>query len=130
VLNSSLLASCDVLVPNEQEVLNLGRSVPAILASGVGAVVITRGGEGAEVFVGREEPRLVPAPAVAVRDTTGAGDVFAAALAVALQEGAALLAACRFAVAAGSLATTGLGARGSLPSRFSIEEMLTEKGLY
>ena len=50
-------------------------------------------------------------------DTTAAGDVFNAALAVALSEGVSLPQACEMAVAAASLSVTRRGAQASVPSR-------------
>ncbi|MGW2376718.1 ribokinase [Kitasatospora sp. NPDC001683] len=76
--------------------------------------VVTLGGEGALVATGEGLIRL-PAPAVRVVDTTGAGDVFCGALAARLAHGAALSEAAATAVAAGAFAVTALGARGALP---------------
>ncbi|MFI9325101.1 PfkB family carbohydrate kinase [Kitasatospora aureofaciens] len=76
--------------------------------------VVTLGGEGAVVVTGDGLTRL-PAPAVRVVDTTGAGDVFCGALAARLARGAALAEAAATAVAAGAFAVTALGARGALP---------------
>jgi fructokinase len=49
------------------------------LAAGVGLVVVTRGGEGAEAWSAGCHVRVPPVP-VAVLDTVGAGDTFQAAL--------------------------------------------------
>jgi fructokinase len=56
------------------------------LASGVKAVVITAGGDGATLYRAGAIPVAIPAPAVTVVDTIGAGDTFSAALMVALLE--------------------------------------------
>jgi len=56
----------------------------------------------------------VPAPWVQPVDTTGAGDAFAAALAVSLAEGRDLARAVRFAVAVGTAVTTVVGAQGPI----------------
>ncbi|MFJ4097067.1 PfkB family carbohydrate kinase [Kitasatospora sp. NPDC089913] len=85
----------------------------ALAALGDGAVV-TLGAAGALVAAGGALHR-VPAPEVAVVDTTGAGDVFCGALAARLAQGASLPEAAATAVAAGSFAVTALGARGALP---------------
>ncbi len=50
-------------------------------------------------------------------DTTGAGDTFNGALAVALSEGMALDDAILFANKAASISVTGLGAQGGMPYR-------------
>ncbi len=85
----------------------------ALAALGDGAVV-TLGAAGALVATGGALHR-VPAPEVAVVDTTGAGDVFCGALAARLAQGASLPEAAATAVAAGAFAVTALGARGALP---------------
>ncbi|MCX4689264.1 PfkB family carbohydrate kinase [Kitasatospora purpeofusca] len=85
----------------------------ALAALGDGAVV-TLGAAGALVATGGALHR-VPAPEVAVVDTTGAGDVFCGALAARLAQGASLREAAATAVAAGAFAVTALGARGALP---------------
>ena len=57
-------------------------------------------------------------------DTTGAGDAFSAALAVALAEGQSLADAGRFANGAAALSTTALGAQLGLPRREALESYL------
>ncbi len=57
----------------------------ALLALGPGVVIVTRGGDGADWFT-RSEEGTVPAVAVSVADTIGAGDTFGAALLDALWE--------------------------------------------
>ncbi|GHF81084.1 ribokinase [Kitasatospora xanthocidica] len=84
------------------------------LADRAEGVVITLGGEGALVAADGRSHRL-PAPAVRVVDTAGAGDVFRGALAAELARGAELPAAAATAVAAGAFAVTAPGARGALP---------------
>ncbi len=53
---------------------------------GPSAAVVTQGGQGATLLRRGRPPMPVPAPAVTVRDTIGAGDTFGAALTVALLE--------------------------------------------
>ncbi|BEL07427.1 PfkB family carbohydrate kinase [Actinoplanes sichuanensis] len=53
-----------------------------------GAVVVTRGTEGAVLCQGGPTPLVVPVPESSGGDTCGAGDAFAAAAAVALADGA------------------------------------------
>ncbi len=83
---------------------------------GAGTVIIKLGAQGC-LLAESETTVLIPAPRVNVVDTTGAGDVFNAALAVASSEGASLVEACRFAVRAAALSVTRLGAQRSVPSR-------------
>ena len=88
-------------------------------------VVMTGGSRGAQAIAGgMEEPVHQPALAVNVVDTTGAGDCFHAALIAARLDGAGLVEALRFATAAAALKVQHHGARGGLPSRDDIAEML------
>jgi len=59
-------------------------------------------------------------------DATGAGDAFAAALAVMLAEGRALSDAGPVASAAAALATTKIGAQASLPRRDAVLALLAQ----
>jgi ribokinase len=61
--------------------------------------------------------RVPPYPAGTVVDTTGAGDSFTAALAVALAEGRDLRQAAEFAAAAGAHTVTIAGVIPALPTR-------------
>jgi ribokinase len=65
-------------------------------------------------------------PVVSV-DATGAGDAFAAALAVQLAEERSLPEAGRFASAAAALATMKLGAQAALPRRTEVLALLAER---
>jgi ribokinase len=135
-LPDELLARVAVLVPNETEAAQLsgqpvtdkGEAVAAaqtLLAAGVGQVVLTRGARGALLLESPTGPPLQIDPhPVDVVDTTGAGDTFVAALAVALSEGQSPAEAVRFANAAGALAVTRAGAQSSLPTRRMVETLL------
>jgi ribokinase len=133
-LASRLLARVHVLTPNETEAALLtgiavrdensaARAADALLAQGVGHVVITMGARGAFVAsVGiRQMIRGFKAKAV---DATGAGDVFNGALGVALAEGKPFLEAARFANAAAAISVTRLGAQPSAPARREIDRLL------
>jgi ribokinase len=117
-----LLARCSVVVPNEREAAALG-SVEGLLDEGVGAVVVTRGREGADLHRAGRPAHRQPAFPVEAADTTGAGDAFCAALAWALAEGRHLEDAVTLAAAAGALACRGVGARASLPDRAEVERL-------
>ncbi len=60
-------------------------------------------------------------------DATGAGDAFAAALAVALAEGRSLEEAGPFASAAAAMKTTKLGAQPGLPDRAAVMALLASR---
>ncbi len=81
------------------------------------SVVLTLGSRGAIVVSGALVEHIAPAPVVHVVDTTGAGDAFAAALAVAVVEGAPLAEAARWAASAGAHAVTVAEVIPSLPHR-------------
>ncbi|MFC4167620.1 ribokinase [Teichococcus aestuarii] len=66
----------------------------------------------------------IPSVPVEVVDSTGAGDAFAGALAVALLEGRPVLEAACFAVAASHLAVTAFGSQEAYPGRDRIEALL------
>ncbi|WP_238016920.1 PfkB family carbohydrate kinase [Dactylosporangium sp. AC04546] len=117
---ASLVSRCTVVTPNEGELTILG-GAPALLAAGAGAVVVTCGGAGCELHTHDRPPVLVPPAPARVVDTTGAGDTFTAALAVALAAGRQLPDAVRWAAAAGALATEAFGARGSLPTAEAVD---------
>lgn len=102
-LPPELLAEVDVLVVNETEAAALGEVAPH--------VVVTLGSRGATV-----DGRSVPAHPVQVRDTTGAGDCFAAALALGVGAGIPLLEAARTACVAAALSVRSVGARSGFPT--------------
>lgn len=82
-------------------------------------VVVTLGGDGA-LAAARGALYRVPAQAVQVVDTVGAGDAFAGALAAALDGGAGWPHALACAAVAGALACTRSGAQAALPDRAAI----------
>ena len=101
-LSAAELARIDVLVANEHELAQAAASATetgaeaqarSLLASGVGAVVLTLGAKGSALYIGDEAATTVPAVPAEVRDTTGAGDAFVGALAAALAAGQSLPAA-------------------------------------
>ena len=126
-LPEHLIALCDVLTPNEHEVRVLA-GLPAdasiesaaamLLALGAGAVVVTLGAVGCQLFVrGQAEPaKIAGHRAVQVVDSIGAGDTFTGALAAALARGESLLDSASIANAAAALSVTGKGAIAAMPS--------------
>jgi ribokinase len=94
----------DYVVPNESE-------APSV-AGAAGTLVLTLGEQGA-----RLADATVPAFPARVVDTTGAGDAFCAAFAVALAEGAAELEAVRWGCAAGAHMVEHKGVVPGLPTR-------------
>ncbi|MFJ8729592.1 ribokinase [Streptomyces bauhiniae] len=129
-LPEELLSVTDVLVPNEYEAVTLtGRTDPLDAAVGlldlVPEVVLTLG-EAGVLYVSRgTEPLAVPAHQVAAIDSTGAGDTFAGAYAVAVAEEKPLREALSWAAAAAALSVQREGASASMPYRPEIEAQYT-----
>jgi ribokinase len=130
-LPPNLIASVDVLVPNETELARLSGheggidlETAATLARELPspAVVVTLGASGALV-VGDDEVH-VPAPPVAPVDTTAAGDSFCAALADGIVSGRSLVEATEWAVRVGAATTLRAGAQPSLPTPAEVDELL------
>jgi len=118
-----LLELVTIITPNDTELEELG-TVEALQASGVQTVVVTRGGDGADLHergASAHHQDVFPTKPV---DTTGAGDSFNGALATALAEGQGVREALRFAAATGSLSTRAVGARDGLPTRDEVEGLL------
>lgn len=122
-LPSSLLALCDVVVPNQHEIAMLG-GTSALLDAGVGAIVVTLGARGIRI-VTAEGDMEIPPYAVRALDTTGAGDAACGALAASLALGDDITIAARRASAAGALAATRAGAVPSLPYREEIDALVS-----
>ena len=117
-LPAELTAAVTVVVVNEGEERTLGDVLDP-----VPHVITTLGAAGAR-YRGIDGVRAsVPSPPVLPVDTTGAGDAFTGAFAVAWIESADPVAALRRACAAGALATTRPGAGGSAPAREHIDEL-------
>lgn len=132
-LDDAVLAQIDYLVLNETEatlisgvdvtdIASAEQAAAALQQRGAGIVLITMGALGVLVAETKES-YFLPAYAVKVVDSTGAGDTFVGALAVAIVEGRELRAACMFAQSAAALAVTQLGAQTSIPQRKAVEQL-------
>ncbi|RZB66036.1 Ribokinase isoform B [Glycine soja] len=96
-----------------------------LLNKGVKQVLVKLGEKGSALFVEGEKPIQQPAIlAKTVVDTTGAGDTFTAAFAVALVEGKSKKECLRFAAAAACLCVQVKGASPSMPDRKSVLDLL------
>lgn len=136
-----ILATTDILVLNQTEAEALAETVlpdaidpaeparfvselgPAVLARGPRLVVLTLGAAGA-VALGRDGAIGQPAFPVAVVDTLGAGDAFAAALGVALARGLGTAEALRQAAAAGAVATRRAGVFDALGCQADLDQLI------
>lgn len=121
-LPSDLVHNVSVLVANEAEAAALGDTVMARVPH----VVTTLGARGATYRGPGGDVLTVRAPLVDAVDTTGAGDAFTGALAVAWATRQAPQQALEFACAAGALATTRVGAVASAPSQAAIATLVAE----
>ena len=135
-LDTELLASVDLLTPNETEAsLLLGlppdrvsvTEAPALARRlrerGPRCVILKLGDQGCFYCDGEAEVFSPGFPALA-RDSTAAGDIFNAALAVALAEDRPIADALRFANAAASISVTRPGAQASVPTRAEVDTLL------
>jgi len=134
---ADLLALADILTPNETEAGDLVGMAIGDVASAMEAarrlrsserqrVIVKLGGQGL-VVCDADGCRHLPAIPVRVVDTTAAGDAFCGALAARLAEAASFDEALRYAMAAGALAVTALGAQPSLPTRNAVEALLRSR---
>jgi ribokinase len=137
-LPGQLLQFVDVLTPNETEASLLVGRKPAdvsvddartiaseLQSRGVRHVIIKLGAKGCLLLEGGTATH-VQAPMVKAVDTTGAGDNFNAAFAVACSEGASRLDACQFAVHAAAISVTRLGCQASVPTRKELDAYLRQ----
>lgn len=137
-LSPDLLRHVTILSPNETELARLtgepaetpdqvAAAAATLLQQGVDQVLVKLGAQGA-MLVRREGPPLVQpcfnVPRVV--DTTGAGDTFTAAYAVALMEGKTPSESLLFATAAASLCVRSKGAMPSMPGRKAVMAVLEE----
>ena len=124
-----------IITPNETEAEALvghpvgdvdaaAKAAADLLERGVGAAVIKLGALGAYWADASGGGHVAALPVNAV-DTVAAGDAFNGALAVAMADGRPLAEAARWGSAAGALAVTRVGAQDSMPTRASVEELLS-----
>jgi ribokinase len=130
-LSSNLLKNIHLINPNEIEaeiisgikVIDIETAVLAakkIFELGVSNVIITLGSKGALLFDGVNS-EFISGFKVKASDSTGAGDCFSGALAIAISEGLALPDAVRFANKAAAISVTRQGAQTSLPYRAEVD---------
>lgn len=127
-LPTELIKEVTYLTPNEHEFKQLlEEATNEELAIIRAKSIVTKGEEGVE-FLLNNEKTTVNALKVDVVDTTGAGDTFNGALAVALSMKLDIKEAVLFASIAGSLSVTKLGAQSGMPSLKEVKSIsLQEK---
>lgn len=130
-LPASVWRHVTYVTPNRTEALTLlgaEAGMPSDLATELQAlsgcvVILTLGADGAIVASPDGQVAIDPVPAAAVVDTTGAGDAFNAALAVALADGAEPSVAAAWAARAGSHAVAHAGVLPGLPTRADLGDL-------
>ncbi len=117
-VDKKLLSKAFVITPNRHEAETIfGKDwIQGMKEAGIRKSVVTLGGEGAIVFENGEVTKIPPIETKVV-DTTGAGDCFTGALAVALCEGKSLSAAAVFANKAASIAVSRAYAVAAMPKK-------------
>jgi len=122
-----VLPHVDCFMPNQDEALELtgesdpARQAAALLEWGCGAVIITKGSNGA-LFMDSDNLINVQPLEVDFVDGSGAGDAFAAGVVVGMREKWPIGQTLRFAAAVGASVTRGLGCTSTL---FTREEALS-----
>ena len=126
-LPAELYAAVDILTPNQVEAEQLTgiaiqdeasavQAARQLRQQSVATVIVKMGAQGALCATAAGEFWVSPFRVRAI-DTVAAGDAFNGGLAAALAEGLPLPEACRWAAAAGALATTVKGAQSAMPTR-------------
>lgn len=122
----------DILLVNESEAATLSgmrvestddaiRAAAALRDRGLAVVVVTLGDAGA-MWLDADGVVRAPGLSARVADTTGAGDTFAGAMAVALFEGRSPSDTLQFANRAAAVSVTKPGAQGGMPLRADLGE--------
>ena len=122
-VSQQVLDQAAYITPNEHEAVLMfdGLPIEDALRQYPNKLLVTEGKNGVRYFDVSKEV-LVPGVPVEAVDTTGAGDTFNGALAVALTEGKSLYDALAFANLAASMSVTKFGAQGGMPTREELEK--------
>ncbi|WP_249435961.1 ribokinase [Paenibacillus sp. Marseille-Q4541] len=124
-ISQAVIENATYITPNEHEaqMMFAGEKLQDSLRKYPNKLVVTEGKNGVRYYDGKEEV-VVPAFVVEAVDTTGAGDTFNAAFAVALAEGKSMTDSISFANLAASISVTKFGAQGGMPTRQEVEAKL------
>ncbi|GAB2530109.1 ribokinase [Paramicrobacterium agarici] len=133
-LSAEVLRDVDIITPNQTEariILDLDdapnddEALARRIAERIdGAVVMTRGSDGAIIVENGETLHVDPVVATQVVDTTGAGDSFNAALAVALAGGSSLRDAAVYGAQAGAFTVATNGVVPALPTHSDLNSTI------
>jgi ribokinase len=124
-ISKTVIEKATYITPNEWEasVLFESKDIHDALKEYPNKLLVTEGKNGVRYYDGENEV-LVQSYVVDAVDTTGAGDTFNAAFAVAVAEGKNIKDSIRFANRAASLSVTKFGAQGGMPTREEVEGSL------
>ncbi|MEF3352890.1 ribokinase [Paenibacillus sp. GYB006] len=122
-ISQQLIEDAAYITPNEHEAQMMfeGEDTEDSLRKYPNKLIVTEGKKGVRYYDGEQEV-VVPAFIVEAIDTTGAGDTFNAAFAVALAEGKSIKESISFANLAASISVTKFGAQGGMPFRHEVED--------
>lgn len=134
-LDDEVYRLCDFITPNESEaealtgvaiktVEDARMAAQRLLDRGVGCAVITLGSQGVLLCDATQSIHMPCFKAGEVVDTSGAGDAFNGAFAVALAERMALPDALRFASAVAGISVTRPGTAPSMPTRAMAQALI------
>ena len=128
---NDVLRFTTVFLATEEEIVewterdNSFEAAQHVLEMGPSMVIVKSGGEGCRIIT-RVDDVVCPGFDVAVRDTAGAGDAFAAGCIYAHLHGYSLEEMGQLANAVGAATVSRLGTGTALPSRAEVEEVLGE----
>jgi len=125
----AMLALANVVTANDYEASVIaqrtGRSLEDI-ASGLQALIVTRGAQGATLYQSGGQAAIAPVAAQQVLDPTGCGDAHRAGLLYGLTQGWDLADSCRLANLMGSLKIAHKGPQSYCPTRSQIDGLLRQ----
>jgi ribokinase len=134
MLDDNLLRYIDIITPNQLEALfltdlfvedraNAVQAAEILHRKGTPVVIVTMSEQGAYIS-SQDFKGMIPTRQANVVDTTGAGDTFSGALAVALAEGKSVPEAVHFANFAATFSVTKIGSQASIPFRWELDAVL------
>ena len=121
-----LLDRSQMVIVSEEDIAN-DRGVVEVFRRHAPIVIVTRAGQGAMVFAGKQALTL-GAYAAVERDPTGAGDCFGAAFLVRYEESGSIEEAARFASCVGACVVEKDGITG-IPSRETVESRMRKESV-
>ncbi|ART78188.1 ribokinase [Sutcliffiella horikoshii] len=128
-LNQEIIDMITYLTPNEHEyqlVLDTSMSCHEVIRKYPNKLIITRGEKGILYWDDKKEI-IIPSIKVTPVDTTGAGDTFSGAFALAISEGMSLPESIRFGTVAAGISITQKGAQSGMPYRKDVDALLNKE---